>query len=283
MGINLLLFLISFRLLIGGLEYEWDVIGRFLLPEEKLAIKILSEEDGYYGWIISDGELEDISPKEKLYTAPSLPGFYTMMVSDGKEKKRINIFVLHPFSCLKNRRLNGFLIGRYPNYSPHPNLQSVKGFIELKKEWENIFVSPNYRIKDFANTPYLTLREELLYKLELLNEKVASRYGVTKLKIVSGFRTPARNYNAGGGRNSAHIYGGAADVTLDADGDGDIDDLNRDGRGNSRDSKLLCSLVEELDNELAEKYPQLVGGLGWYRRRDFIHIDVRGKKDRWRR
>lgn len=283
MGINLLFFLLSFRLLIGGLEYEWDVIGRFLLPEEKLAIKIISEEDGHYGWIMSDGELKDISAKEKLYTAPSSPGFYTLMISDGREKKRINIFVMHPFSCLKNRKLNGFLIGKYPNYSPHPNCQRVKGFIELKKEWENIFVSPNYRIKEFTNIPYLTLREELLYKLELLNEKVASRYGVTKLKIVSGFRTPARNYNAGGGRSSTHIYGGAADVTLDADGDGDIDDLNRDGRGNSRDAKILYSLVEELDNELAEKYPQLVGGLGWYRRRDFIHVDVRGKKERWRR
>lgn len=284
MGTNLILFLFSFRLLIGGLEYDWEVIGRFLLPEEKMVIKILSEEENsHFGWIMSDGELQDISPKEKLYLAPSSPGFYTLIVSDGKEKKRINIFVMHPFSCLKNKKINNCLIGRYPKFSPHPNLQDVKGFIELRKEWENIFISPNYQIKEFANTPYLTLREELLYKLELLNEKIASHYGITKLKIVSGFRTPARNYNAGGGRNSAHIYGGAADVTLDADGDGDIDDLNRDGRGNSRDSKILCSLVEELDKELAEKYPQLVGGLGWYRRRDFIHIDVRGKMERWRR
>ncbi|MEO0100805.1 MAG: D-Ala-D-Ala carboxypeptidase family metallohydrolase [candidate division WOR-3 bacterium] len=284
MGIGLTLFLFSFRLLIGGLEYEWGVIGRFLLPEEKMAIKILTDEENcHFGWIMSDGELADVSPTEKVYIAPSQPGFYTIVVSDGKERKRINIFVMHPFSCLKNRKLNGFLIGRYPSFSPHPNLQGVKGFIELKKEWEDIFVSPHYQIKEFTHTPYLTLREELVYKLELLNEKVASRYGVEKLKIVSGFRTPAKNYNAGGGRNSAHIYGGAADVTLDADGDGDIDDLNRDGRRNSRDSKLICSLVEELDNELANKYPQLVGGLGWYRRRDFIHIDVRGKKDRWRR
>uniref|UniRef100_A0A7C3YTA0 Peptidase M15A C-terminal domain-containing protein n=1 Tax=candidate division WOR-3 bacterium TaxID=2052148 RepID=A0A7C3YTA0_UNCW3 len=292
MSINLLLFLFAFRLLIGGLEYSWDIIGRFLLPEEKMPIKIITEKGGaHYGWIMSDGELQDISPEEKIYIAPSIPGFYTLMISDGKEKKRINIFVMHPFSCLKNRRINGFLIGRYPSSSPHPNLKGVKGFIELKKEWEDIFISPNYRIREFVGSaggrnsslPYLALREELVYKLELLNEKVSSRFGATKLKIVSGFRTPARNYNAGGGRNSAHIYGGAADVLLDTDGDGEIDDLNHDGRRNSKDSKILASLVEELDEELEKEYPQLVGGLGWYRRRGFIHVDVRGKRDRWRR
>ncbi len=290
---TLFFFLTSFKLLIGvfgdsqtpALEYEWDVIGRFLLPEEKMVIKILSEGGKNYGWIMSDGELLDISPKEKIYLAPKEPGFYPMVIADDKEKKRINIFVMHPFSSLKDRKLNGFLIGRYPKKSPHPNLQGVKGFIEIKREWEDIAVSPHYKIKEFKQdkNPYLVLREELVYKLELLTEKVAERFGINKLKIVSGFRTPARNYNAGGGRNSAHIYGGAVDLFPDNNGDGKIDDLNRDGRNNSQDGKILCSLAEELDRELAEKNPILVGGLGWYRRRHFIHIDVRGKRDRWRR
>ncbi len=286
-----ILFLInSFKLLIGGLEYNWDVIGRFLLPEEKMAIKILDGENGHFGWIMSDGDLLDVTPKEKIFVAPAKPGFYTIVISDGKVKKRINIFVMHPFSVLKNRKIKGYVVGKYPKSSPHPNLQGVKGFIELTEEWQDIFISPNYKIKEFlSQTPdgfpkYLTLREELIYKLELLNDKLrAQGYPLSKLQIVSGFRTPARNYNAGGGRNSAHIYGGAADVFVDEDGDRDIDDLNHDGRNNSRDSKLLYNIVEELDKELAEKSPSLVGGLGWYRRRDFIHIDVRGERTRWRR
>ncbi len=292
MPFYVVLFLFStFKLVIGGLEYDWDVIGRFLLPEEQMPIKIIADDDCHFGWIVSDGELVASSPTERIYIAPSLPGLYTMMISDGRTKKRINLFVMHPFSSLKNRRIQGYLIGRYPKSSPHPNLQAVKGFIEVKREWEETPVSPNYKIKEFLGRTegdigpkYLALREELVYKLELLNEKIQKKgYRCSKLKIVSGFRTPARNYNAGGGRNSAHIYGGAADCLIDEDGDKNIDDLNRDGRRNSQDSKILMAIADELDKELEVSYPQLVGGLGWYRRRDFIHIDVRGEKARWRR
>ena len=83
------------------------------------------------------------------------------------------------------------------------------------------------------------------------------------------------------GRNSAHIYGGAADIIVDGNRDGRLDDLNHDGQSNRKDAKLLAGLAEELEL----KYPELAGGVGWYSRTRyrgaFVHVDVRGRKSRW--
>lgn len=69
---------------------------------------------------------------------------------------------------------------------------------------------------------------------------------------------------------------------MDEDHDSVIDDLNYDGRRDGKDSKILF----EIDNELDAERPDLVGGLGWYRRTAHIgpciHVDIRGKPTRWR-
>jgi uncharacterized protein YcbK (DUF882 family) len=129
---------------------------------------------------------------------------------------------------------------------------------------------------------YTVLREELLVKLELLTDIVKSR-GVKfdRLHVFSGYRPPAYNRRVERGHNSAHIYGGAADIIVDANNDGRLDDLNHDGQSGSKDAKLLAAWAEELETQ----HPELVGGIGWYsrtrRRGAFIHVDVRGKHARW--
>ena len=102
------------------------------------------------------------------------------------------------------------------------------------------------------------------------------------LAVMSGFRTPA--YNAAVGNTtvySRHLWGDAADVYVDADGNGDMDDLNGDGRSDIQDARVLASWIEEA----VASSPVRSGGLAAYRRTaahgPFVHVDARGVRARW--
>ncbi len=92
--------------------------------------------------------------------------------------------------------------------------------------------------------------------------------------VHSGFRTPTHN---GGVPRSAldsrHEYGDAADVAIDADGD---------GRVTLKDELLVARAVDQVEDE----HPDLVGGLGLYTshlyRTPYVHIDARGTRSRWK-
>lgn len=280
----------SFQIEISGQVYDWDVLARFVMPNESVPIRIIAKGDmGNFGWVVSGGTLLDISRYEKIWIAPNEAGLYQLIIAN-RSIKTINVFVMVPFENLNKGRLNGYLIGSYPRSpSPHPQLTTPKGFIEATPENENTQLSPNFTLKEFicrqpSDYPkYLALKEELIIKLELLLAKIRDKgYQCSRLVVFSGYRPPRFNAGGGGGRQSAHIYGGAADIFIDEDNDGMIDDLNGDGRCNSKDSKILFDLANELDMER----PDLVGGLGWYRQTSrigpCIHIDVRGKPTRWR-
>jgi hypothetical protein len=99
---------------------------------------------------------------------------------------------------------------------------------------------------------------------------------------MSGFRTPA--YNASIGNTtiySRHLWGDAADVYVDADGDGRMDDLNGDGRHTVADARLLATWVEGLEARKSWR----PGGLASYRANavhgPFVHVDARGTRARW--
>jgi uncharacterized protein YcbK (DUF882 family) len=101
---------------------------------------------------------------------------------------------------------------------------------------------------------------------------------------MSGYRTPHYNYAIGNRtQHSRHAYGDAADVFVDSDLDGVIDDLDRSGRVDTGDAKWLYSIVESLYGETW--YMPFVGGLGLYgpkpHRGPFIHVDTRGQRARW--
>jgi hypothetical protein len=87
---------------------------------------------------------------------------------------------------------------------------------------------------------------------------------------------------AGGrARDSRHQFGDAADVFVDNDGDGRMDDLNGDRRVDQRDAQILIDAAERVE----AAHPDLVGGAGRYRANrahgPFAHIDVRGRRARW--
>jgi uncharacterized protein YcbK (DUF882 family) len=110
----------------------------------------------------------------------------------------------------------------------------------------------------------------------------------SRLGVMSGFRTPqynAKGVGRKGGRasDSRHQYGDAADVFVDNNSDGRMDDLNRDGRVDTRDARILLESVERVE----ARHPELIGGAGLYRATrvhgPFVHVDARGTRARWGR
>jgi hypothetical protein len=77
----------------------------------------------------------------------------------------------------------------------------------------------------------------------------------------------------GAASDSRHQYGDAADIAVDADGDGRI---------TAHDEYLVAQAVERVE----EEHPDLVGGLGLYTsglyRTPYVHIDARGTRSRWK-
>jgi hypothetical protein len=70
--------------------------------------------------------------------------------------------------------------------------------------------------------------------------------------------------------DSRHQYGDAADIAVDANGDGRI---------TSADVGLIARAVEAVER----LHPELAGGLGIYTGGSaYAHIDVRGQSVRWR-
>jgi uncharacterized protein YcbK (DUF882 family) len=132
----------------------------------------------------------------------------------------------------------------------------------------------------------LVLRVGLLDKLELIGDALERRKLPGLLHVMSGFRTPqynARGVGPRGGRASAsrHMYGDAADVIVDANGVGLMDDLDSDGKVTLRDARVLYAVVEEVEVQ----YPELAGGLSAYPANSahgpFVHVDARGVRARW--
>ena len=229
--------------------------------------------------------------------APALPGFYHLMlirrgVGDDTSvvRERMSeptVAVMVPFAAKEGGILNGYRIGTYLAERFGGGREEPEGFLQVGQQEIELPVSRHFRLRDFIThdsqrdvwPKYVALDPRLLDKLELVVNEVARMRGVSPdsalaLDVHSGFRTPA--HNAGvqrAARDSRHQYGDAADVVIDADGDGQI---------TRADSRLVETAVGVVEDE----HPELVGGLGLYTsgryRTPYVHIDARGRRSRWR-
>ena len=221
------------------------------------------------------------------WTAPALPGLYPLHVvsNDQRDSLTIQAFVLVPYDRMRGEYLNGYRIGRYPAH-PLRGLDIYRaptGFVEVTRENEDAFVSPHFRLKQFlckqtgGYPKYVVLNEALIQRLEHLLELAnASGYSVSTFYVMSGYRTPAYNRALGNVMYSRHTFGSAADIFVDENHDGVMDDLNRDGRIDERDADVLYRLFDG---------PQRGGGLGKYHATashgPFVHVDIRDRTARW--
>ena len=231
--------------------------------------------------------------------APLLPGIWSLApAAHGGDlaepgETPLAIITRVPFERKRDGRLNGYHIGRFPTegsgrtdrYAP------PVGFIEVTRENQDFHISRNFRLRQFLTKDqfdvwpkYVALDLRLIDKLELvLQELNAMGVRADRMHVMSGFRTPQYNGPGTGGRAqlSRHTFGDAADVWVDNDGDGYMDDLNGDGVADLRDAEVMLRAVERVER----RYPELVGGAGLYvatrAHGPFIHIDVRGTPARW--
>lgn len=226
-----------------------------------------------------------------------LPGVYA--VRDSAMSRPFSFIALVPFGTKAGGQMGGYRVGFWPAERRRVHSSAYgnpDGFITVTADNQDTEVSDHFRLRDFLThdqrdvwPKYMVLREELIDKLELvIDELEQSGVAVSHLAVMSGFRTPeynAKGVGRKGGRakDSRHQYGDAADVFVDNDGDGRMDDLNHDGRVDTRDVRIIIGAVERVE----ARHPDLVGGAGLYRATrshgPFAHVDVRGTRARWGR
>lgn len=226
------------------------------------------------------------------------PGIYALGDSSGR--RTFSLISLLPFARKEGSHVGGYRVGFWPAEKREPRSDAYlnpDGFITVTEENQDLKVSEHFRLRDFLThdqenvwPKYLVLREELIDKLELVMDDLeAHGHPVRHVRVMSGFRTPSYNLLGVGPRrggralDSRHQFGDAADIMIDNNGDGRQDDLNGDGKSNSRDIKVILDAVDRVERA----YPELVGGAGLYRagrqHGPFAHIDVRGNRARWTR
>ncbi len=204
----------------------------------------------------------------------------------------LTVFVLVPLSEQKGEYLNGYRIGNYPdeNYKGKKNYKKPEGLIEVTEENKGTYITPHFQLKQFlckqaSGWPkYLLINPKLLLKLEyLVDELNKSGIDVSTIFIMSGYRTPYYNKSIGNVKFSRHVFGDAADIYVDEDLDGVIDDLDNNGKHDMADALVIHSIINKMENDPENEH--LVGGMGSYKKNTahtyFIHVDTRGYKARW--
>jgi len=304
----------------------YQINSVFVLPAERLTLAV-GEAGGNEEYLLqAAAEVTQTGPNTWSWQVPRKTGLYPIKISHPTEGATLvlNVFVIVPFSQLGSGYVNGYRIGNYPRFLLKllPTYHLPRGFIEVTPTNENVLVSPHFRLGQFLckqedeYPKYLVLDSRLLLVLESVLQKVnETGYHCPTFAVMSGYRTPYYNRAIGNSTTySRHTLGDAADIFIDASPqDGEMDDLNRDGAVDFRDTKVLYNIVDKMyeprarrvltSSLMSESLVQqlltggfmnesplqqlLTGGLARYRETSahgpFVHVDVRGIYTRWGR
>jgi hypothetical protein len=283
----------SFSVRVRGETIPYRVFGLFVMPGERVLLEIATEEAGAFEVIATEGLVESSPPDGWHWTAPTVRGLFPIKVIDhiSRDTMILNAFVLVPYE--RQETLEGYRIGRYQQTGlAHTAAYAVPdGFIEVTPANQSVKVAPHFTLAQFVAKQasgypkYLVLQEKLLLKLELLLDSVQARgIHASTFRVMSGYRTPFYNRSIGNRTTfSRHLYGDAADIYIDENGDGSMDDLNGDRKINREDARYLARIVGQVEESSA--FTRFLGGIGLYRSRanhgPFIHVDARGTPTRW--
>ncbi len=236
--------------------------------------------------------------------APKGSGVWSVLLAIGNAVRPVanfNVITLLPFNVKQNGRVGLYYVGTWPSErgkvgstkAPSLTYANPAGFIEVTPQNADTPVSEHFKLGDFLThdqsnvwPKYLVLQPRLVDKLELvLTDLEMHGFDVHGVRVMSGFRTPQYNYaggnTAGRANLSRHMYGDASDIYIDDDGDGQMDDLDHDGKISIDDARIILQAVDRVD----AAHPELIGGVGVYTAAPghgpFIHIDTRGYRARW--
>jgi hypothetical protein len=272
--------------------------------EVKLAFAMPAQEISYpldvhgdptaleYAWVRNgDTALATVAKtlaSDKVF-APPRAGFYRLALLKAGQQREIEgltLAVLVPFEEKEGAMLRGYRIGTYIAERVAGRQPPPEGFLEITPADVDLPITKHLRVGDFLNhdqqgvwPSYAAVNPKLLDKLELVIQEIARWHGdkavaEIEIDVHSGFRAPEHNRKIRrAARDSQHQYGDAADVAIDANGDGKLTAI---------DSRMVALAVEIVEL----KHPDLVGGLGLYTSghssTNYVHIDVRGRRARWR-
>lgn len=121
-------------------------------------------------------------------------------------------------------------------------------------------LTPNFKLAEFACKDGTLVPASLMpniIRLAVELQKLRDTIG-KPIHINSAYRTPTYNRKIGGAKNSMHVQGKAADITV-----------------KGMTSTELYDTIEKL---IAEKVVDFKG-VGVYD--TFVHVDIRGYKARW--
>lgn len=273
-----------------------EVLLKFALPGQSIEYPLDVHGDPTalgYSWV-RNGDTASVESTRPLNGAdvrvPASPGFYRLALVRGDKRRVVEgltVAVLVPFKDKEGAMLNGYRIGTYISERLGTGQEPPEGFLQIDSSDVDLPISRHLKVGDFLNHDgqeawprYAAVSPRLLDKLELVIAELARWHGGTvddvdlALDVHSGFRAPDHNRQiARAARDSQHQYGDAADVAIDANGD---------GKFTSMDSRMVGLAVEIVEL----KHPDLVGGLGMYTSghmgTTYVHIDARGKRARWR-
>ena len=271
-----------------------EVKVRFSLPGEPIEFPLAiggNADSLTYQWVtvgdsVAIGEPRPLTADRPV--APTIPGFYHIMIGRDLARTIVHeptLAVMVPFDRKLGNWLNGYRIGTYLSErigGSRGRSEVPVGFVEVRPELLELPLSKHLKLADFVThddqnnvwPKYVVLNPRLLDKLELvLSDLGGASRPELEIDVQSGFRSPSHNGRVRrAARDSRHQYGDAADVQIDANGDGKI---------TLTDEIRVMLAVDRVERA----HPDLVGGLGIYTSRryrtPYLHIDARGKRSRW--
>lgn len=286
----------EFSLKINDIVMPYSVFSVFVMPKEQVEFEVLfAQSKNAYTLINTQGKSKLTDTNRWQWQAPKEPSLTTVIIEspDKKQRMKINVFVKVPADNVEGGKLKYYHIGHYPKPSQIKDASHYivpDGFVKVTPENENVKISPHFSLKEFVSKQrskhpkYLFLQNKLLLKLEKIRkELILEGIPVSNMVVMSGYRTPYYNKSIGNVKLSRHVFGDAADIFIDNDGNYRMDDINNDGKHSIGDAKAMADIVESLARR--ESFKGLLGGLGIYgpksHRGAFIHVDTRGFKARW--
>jgi hypothetical protein len=277
-----------------SLTYAYDEGAIFAMPGEKIPLSVSASAARLHSIDAPQGALVATGPNKWTWEAPLKPGLYDLELKNpaGNTVADFSAFVMVPSRSVRDGVLNAYQIGFYPEtpLKGNPIYLPPKGFIEVTRDNEDTKVSPNFRIKEFLTKQksgypkYLVLDERLVFLLEAIGAHLEPRgWDAGDIFVMSGYRTPYYNKQLDDTKYSLHQWGRAADIFLDKDDDGKMDDFNKDNVVSKDDAAALAAVLETLA-KTAELKP-FIGGIGIYgstpAHGPFVHVDTRPWRARW--